>query len=47
MASYERCIQEVTNAVGRDLTEDEARRLDKQVTKLIDKLQVQKHNLIS
>lgn len=43
MASYERCIQEVTNAVGRDLTEDEARRLYKQVTKLIDKLQVQKH----
>jgi hypothetical protein len=43
MASYERCIQEVTNAVGRELTEDEARRLDKQVTKLIDKLQVQKH----
>lgn len=43
MAAFERCIAEIQQAVGRELTEDEIRRLDKQVTKLIDKLNVQKH----
>ncbi|HMU56433.1 MAG TPA: hypothetical protein PKA61_15590 [Nitrospira sp.] len=36
-------MAEIQQAVGRELTEDEIRRLDKQVTKLVDKLQVQKH----
>lgn len=43
MASFERCMAEIQQAVGRELTEDEVRRLDKQVTKLVDKLNVQKH----
>lgn len=43
MASYERCIQAITQAVGRELSVDEAKRLDKQVTKLIDKLNADKH----
>lgn len=43
MASYERCLAEITQAVGRELTVDEATRLDKQVTKLVDKLGRQKN----
>lgn len=43
MASYERCMQEVLNAVGRELTNEELRRLDKQVTKIVDKLSVGEH----
>ena len=43
MSSFERCIREVTDAVGRELTSDEATRLGKQFAKLVDKLKVEKH----
>lgn len=43
MASYGRCIKEITEAIGRDLTHDEGVRLDKQVTKLVEKLQTGTH----
>lgn len=43
MASFEQCIKEVTEAVGRPLTADEETRLGKQFGTIVKKLRVAQH----
>ena len=43
MASFEQCINDVTEAVGRPLTADEEKRVGKQFGTIVKKLRIEQH----